>query len=148
MIRVVLAVVLLVTVTGVALSTVETGRRDRTAPRLDTGVERVERAARLLVDRDDPTAASVPGASRLVTLRLPARSLANAGVARVALRGADDEVRYRLNGGRTRRHGLPVDLRTPGGPVVLRAAGRHCLRLGLVGPSAGVRVARAGAAED
>ena len=148
MIRVVLAVVLLVAVTGVALSAVETGRRDRTAARLDAGVERVERAARLLVDRDDPTAAGVPGASRTVTLRLPARSLANAGVARVALRGTDDEVRYRLDGGRTRRHALPVDLRTPAGAVVLRAAGRQRLRLGLVGPPVGVRVARAGAAED
>lgn len=144
MIRVVLAVVLLVAVAGVALSAAETGRRDRTAARLDAGVERVERAARLLVDRDDPTAASVPGASRLVTLRLPARSLANAGVALVALRGADDEVRYRLDGGRTRRHALPIDIRTPAGPVVLRAAGRHRLRLGLVGPPAGVRVARTG----
>ena len=102
----------------------------------------------LLVDRDDATAADVPGARRIVTFRLPARSLANAGVARVALRGADDEVRYRLRGGRTRRHGLPVDLRTSGGPVVLRTAGRHRVRLGLVGPPTGVRVERADPAND
>jgi hypothetical protein len=143
-IRVVLAVVLLVAVVGVALSAVDAGRRDRTAAHLDAGVERVERAARLLVDRDDPTAASVPGARRVVVLRLPARSLASAGVAAVRVSGADDEVRYRIDGGRPRRHALPVDLRTPEGPVVLRAAGRHRLWLGLVGPPAGVRVARAG----
>jgi hypothetical protein len=141
-IRVVLAAVLLVAVASVALSAVDAGRRDRTTARLDAGVERVERAARLLVDRDDPTAAGVPGARRVVRLRLPARSFAAAGVERFALRGADDEVRYRLDGGRPRRHGLPVDLRTPGGPVVLRATGRHRLRLGLVGPPAGVRVGR------
>ncbi|MFB6168633.1 MAG: ABC transporter [Haloferacaceae archaeon] len=144
MIRVALAVVLLVAVAGVAFSAVDAGRHDRTAARLDAGVERVERAARLLVDRDDPTATGVPGARRVVSLRLPARSLANAGVARVALRGGDDEVRYRLDGGRARRHALPVDLRTPDGPVVLHTAGRHRLRLGLVGTPAGVRVARAG----
>ncbi len=142
MIRVVLAAVLLVAVAGVGTAAIETGRHDRTATRLDAGVERVERAARLLVDRADPTAAGVPGARRTVTVRLPARSLSSAGVASFALRGDADTVTYRVRGGRTRRHALPVDLRTLGGPVKLRTAGRHRLRLGLVGPPTVVRVSR------
>jgi hypothetical protein len=141
-IRVALVAVLLVATAGVATAAVETGRHDRTAARLDAGVERVERAARLLADRDDPTAAGVPGARRPVTVRLPPRSLASAGVASFAVRGERDLVTYRVRGGRPRRHAVPVDLRTPDGPVVLRAAGRHRLRLGLVGPPVGVRVDR------
>ncbi len=147
MIRVVLAAVLLVAVAGTAAAAIETGRHDRTAARLDAGVERIERAARLLVDRADPTATGVPGARRVVTVRLPARSLSSAGVASVVFRGETDTVSYRVRGGRTRRHALPVDLQTPGGPVDLRAAGRHRVRLGLVGPPTGVRVTRERPAE-
>lgn len=147
MIRVALAAVLLVAVAGTAAAAIETGRHDRTAARLDAGVERIERAARLLVDRADPTATGVPGARRVVTVRLPARSLSSAGVASVALRGETDAVTYRVRGGRTRRHALPVDLQTPGGPVDLRAAGRHRVRLGLVGPPTGVRATRERPAE-
>ena len=147
MIRVVLVVLLLVAVAGVATAAVETARQDRTATRLEASVETVERAARLLVDRGDPTARGVPGARRVVSVRLPARTLANAGVESVSFRGATDRVTYRVAGGRARRHALPVDLYTPDGPVVLRASGRHRLWLGLVGPPTGVRVERPAPAE-
>lgn len=139
-VRLVLTVALLVAVAGVATAAVDAGRHDRTATRLAAEVERVERAARLLADRDDPTAVGVSGARRVVTVDLPERGVASAGVASFALRGERDLVTYRVAGGRTRRHALPVDLWTPDGPVELRRAGHHDLSLGLVDSPARVRV--------
>ncbi|MFB6160011.1 MAG: hypothetical protein ABEJ61_02420 [Haloferacaceae archaeon] len=145
MIRVALAAVLLVAVAGVAVQAIDAGRRDRTATRLDAATERLTRAARLLADRDDPTAPGVVGARRVVTVRLPDRALASAPVESFAVVGAHDRVTYRLPGGRPRRTDVPVDLRTPDGPVSLHAPGHHRLVLGLVGPPRpGVTVARSG----
>jgi len=137
-IRVVLALVLTVALAGVAFQAIERGRTDRTAASLDAAADRLVRAASLLVDRDDPTAADVPGARRVVRLDLPERSLAAAPVASFAVDGGDGApeaggwVRYRAEGAEPTRVRVPVDLRTPDGPVVLRGGGRRRLDLRLV----------------
>ncbi|MFB6080905.1 MAG: hypothetical protein ABEJ81_07905 [Haloferacaceae archaeon] len=138
MIRVLLAVVLTVALAGVAFQAIERGRIDRTTTRLDAATDRLRRAASLLVARDDPTAVGVPGARRVVRIDLPERSLAAAPVASFAVNGSDGAaepggwVRYRVRGARPTRVHVPVDLRTPDGPVVLDGEGRRRLRLGLV----------------
>lgn len=138
MIRVVLALILTVALAGVAFQAIEHGRIDRTATRLDAAADRLVRAASLLVDRDDPTAADVPGARRVVRLDLPEQSLAAAPVASFAVNGSDGVaaaggwIRYRVRGARPTRVRVPVDLRTPDGPVVLGDGGRRRLVLRLV----------------
>lgn len=155
MIRVLLALVLTVALAGVAFQAIERGRVDRTATRLDAAADRLRRAASLLVARDDPTATGVPGARRVVRLDLPEGSLAAAPAASFAVNGSDGApeaggwIRYRVRGARPTRVRVPVDLRTPDGPVVLGGGGRRRLVLRLVadgdpavvverGPSTGV----------
>jgi hypothetical protein len=143
-IRVALAAVLLVAIAGVGVQAIETGRHDRTVDRLDAATERLTRAARLLSDRDDPTVAEVPGARRVVAVWLPERALASAPADSFVVDGADDRVVYRVRGGRPRRTHVPVDLRTPDGPVTLGGPGRYRLVLELVAPPRpGVAVTRA-----
>jgi hypothetical protein len=137
-IRVVLVAVLAVAVAAVAVPAVERGRVDRTATALDAAADRLDRTARLLVARDDPTGVGVGGARRVLTLELPVRGPGAAAVERFALDGRDGAagpggwVRYRVAGGETRRVRVTADLRTPDGPVVLRDGGRHRLVLRLV----------------
>lgn len=152
MIRVVLVVALTVALAGVAFAAVDDGRVERTTARMDAAADRVSRAATLLVDRDDPTARGVAGARRVVTVDLPERSLAAAPVAAFAVNGSDGTaepggwIRYRVEGGAPVRVRVPVDVRTPDGPVVLRGSGRRRLVLRLVaGRPPGVVVGRADA---
>lgn len=154
MIRVLLALVLTVALAGVAFQAIERGRTDRTATRLDAAADRLRRAAGLLVARDDPTAAEVPGARRVVGIDLPERSLAAASVASFAVNGTDGTaepggwIRYRVRGGRTRRVRVPTDLRTPEGPVTLRGGGRRRLVLRLIAADGPAVVVERGTATD
>ncbi|MFB6301443.1 MAG: hypothetical protein ABEH78_01070 [Haloferacaceae archaeon] len=138
MIRVLLALLLTVALAGVAFQAIERGRIDRTATRLDAAADRLARAASLLVARDDPTASGVPGARRVVRLDLPERSLAAAPVASFAVNGSDGApeaggwIRYRVAGARPTRVRVPVDLRTPDGPLVYAGGGRRRFVLRLV----------------
>lgn len=138
MIRVLLAAILTVALAGVAMGAIERGRVDRTATHLDAAADRLVRTAELLVARDDPTADGVPGARRVLQLDLPERSLGAAAVGAFAVNGSDGAsaaggwVRYRVRGARAVRVRVPVDLRTPDGPVVLHGAGRRRLSLRLV----------------
>lgn len=149
MIRVLLIAALTVALAGVAFAAVDEGRVERTATRLDAAADRLSRAAGLLVDRNDPTATAVPGARRVVSVDLPPRSLAAARVDAFAVNGSDGSagpggwIRYRVHGARGRRVRVPVDLRTPDGPVVLRGSGRRRLVLRLVvGDPPAVRIER------
>lgn len=152
MIRVLLVAALTVALAGVAFAAVDDGRVERTATRLDAAADRLSRTASLLVDRDDPTARHVPGARRVVAVDLPSRSLAAAPVDAFAVNGSDGPagpggwVRYRVRGASQTRVRVPVDLRTPDGPVVVRGSGRRRLVLRLVdGDPAGVLVGRVNA---
>jgi hypothetical protein len=137
-IRVVLALLLTVAVAGVGFQAIERGRIDRTTTRLDAAADRLVTAASLLVDRDDPTAAGVPGARRVVRLDLPERSLGAAAVASFAVNGSDGApdaggwISYRARGAMATRVRVPVDVQTPDGPVTLAGGGRRRLLLRLV----------------
>ncbi|MFB6281744.1 MAG: hypothetical protein ABEH40_06975 [Haloferacaceae archaeon] len=154
MIRVLLALILTVALAGVAFQAIERGRIDRTTTRLDDAADRLIRAASLLVARDDPTAAGVPGARRVVRIDLPERSLAAAPVASFAVNGSDGAaaaggwIRYRAEGARPTRVRAAADLRTPDGPVVLGGGGRRRLTLRLVADGGPAVVVERGARAD
>lgn len=170
MIRVVLAVLLAASILAVALPAIDDARTTRTSDAMASAAERVSRAARTLVASDDPTAPTVPGARRVVTVRVPADSWGWRGVRSVTIRGerggattetarsdAPDEegptdaaLTYRLSGGDRRRIPLAVEgaaVRTPDGPVVF-GPGRRSVTLSLVadrGLAVVVRPIRGGA---
>jgi hypothetical protein len=146
-IRVVVAVALTTALVAASLPAVADARADRTDAELRTAGEHVRRAAAALWTDEDATRSGVSGARRVVTVHLPRASWAAAGVAWFAVGGAPASeadapesrprnrslVAYRVRDGPTRRLRLPgVAVRTPEGPVVLREAGAHRLRLRLV----------------
>ncbi|MFB6129699.1 MAG: hypothetical protein ABEJ28_02645 [Salinigranum sp.] len=153
MIRAVTAVLLAVALLAAVQPAVDAARARRTASALRTETTRLERAARALVDREDPTPAGVVGARRTVSIRVPRRGLAAAGVSSVRIgappnatsRGpaasvarTNDAVTYELSGGSSATIWVEgVDLRTPDGPVTFEAPGRHRVSLTLVGDPAG-----------
>jgi len=131
-IRTVLAVLLTVALLAAVTPAVDEGRERRTAIHLDRVVDRIDRAARSLHAHEDPTAPDVAGARRIVSVRLPERSWTAVG-ARLWIDGERDLIGYRLDGGRARRTRLPgVDLRTPGGRLVVDGGSRRRLELSLV----------------
>ncbi|SDZ88296.1 hypothetical protein SAMN04488065_0988 [Haloplanus vescus] len=132
MIRVVLAVLLTVALLAAVTPAIDESRTSRTAIHLNRVTERVARAANSLVAHEDPTAPGVPGARRLVRLRLLERSW-TAVDASLWVDGEDDQIGYRLAGERPHRTTLrEIDLRTPNGPIRFDAAGRYRLELSLV----------------
>lgn len=140
--RALAAVVLAGLLLSASLPGVDRARESRTTARLDAEAAAFERAVRGLLS-EDATAGDVPGARRTVDVRVPGGGWTAAPVAYVAVRGTDGgsrraSVAYRLAEGpeRVRRVG-GVDVRTPGGPVVLSSPGRHRLRLRLRSPSDG-----------
>lgn len=140
MIRAVFVAALAVGVLAVSLPAIDAGRADRTAATLDATAERIDRAAGLLRDREDPTGPVLPGARRVVTLAIPSASWVDAAVAYVSIGGPPGHptgdanvVTYRIEGREPRRIRLDgVDIRTREGPVVFRGEGRHDLVLSLV----------------
>ncbi|MBP1985581.1 DUF7311 family protein [Halolamina salifodinae] len=126
MIRALLAVALAAALLAATLPAVESAAADRTAAALDRDIDRIERAGKSLLADDDP------GARRVVTVTLPAKSLSSAGVDGFTIACQPRcTVRYRLDGAgsRTRRLTLPVT--TPDGPIRLARAGEHRLTLRL-----------------
>lgn len=129
MIRAVLAAVVAAALLAAALPAVESVRTDRTSAAMERSVERIERAGNGLLASD----AADAGARRVVSVSLPARSLASAGVERFTVSCSPDcAVRYRLAGGLAERHRVrSVPLATPEGPVRFSKPGTHRLALGL-----------------
>lgn len=153
MLRAVLAVALAVALLAASLPAVDGARRDHAASQVRSQLERLATAARDLAARNDPVPVGNAGATRTVTLRLPARGWHSAGVAYVAIGGSPendttdtpegDVLAWRLVGGPPRVLRVEgVDLRTvmvagdrlapDGRPLVLRGSGRHRVELSLV----------------
>lgn len=147
MIRVVVVVALTTALVAASLPAVADARADRTDAELRTAGERVRRAAAALWTHEDATRPGVGGARRVVSVRLPRASWSTARVGWFAVGGGPlpeagaagggsrnrSLVAYRVRGGTTRRLRLPgASVRTPDGPVVLREAGVHRVRLRLV----------------
>jgi hypothetical protein len=159
-IRAVLSVTLAAALLAAALPALDDAARTRTAATVEADAEHLRDVATALATTDDAVPADRPGARRVVTVRLPPDSLATAPVEHLAVGGrpdaaaapgsatavtglptdAPDVLAYRLAGRPTQTVRVPVDLRTPGGPVVLREAGTHRLTLGLVRDEQGVSV--------
>lgn len=126
MIRALLAVVLAAALLAASLPAVESAAADRTAASLDREVDRLERAGHSLLADDDP------GARRIVSVSLPAASLAAAGVDSFAV-SCDQRclVRYVLDSGASRSRRLDLPLATPEGEVRFGSPGEHRLTLAL-----------------
>lgn len=136
MIRVVLAVVLTTALLGVSLPAIDDARRDHTETTVRTELQRLERAATNLLDMDDPTD---DGARRVVTIKLPARSWTDVGIACVAVgparTGSGGRLTWAVEGGTRRVRRLPrIPIRTADGDALtINASGRHRLVLSLDG---------------
>lgn len=126
MIRALLAVTLAAALLAASLPAIESAAADRTAASLDRDVDRLERAGESLL------AADAPGARRVVTVSIPADSLAAVGVDELVV---DCEprcaVRYVLSNGASRTRRLDFPLTTPAGAVRFGSPGEHRLTLGL-----------------
>ncbi|SDM10800.1 hypothetical protein SAMN04487949_0877 [Halogranum gelatinilyticum] len=137
MIRVVVAVAVATALLATSLPAVDSARADRTAAHLDGEMARLSAAATSLVDDDDATVSGVPGARRVLSVSVPARSWTAAGVDAIRVGCRDGEgcrrpmVGYELDNGRQRRVRLDVPLVVADGPLVLRETGRHRLTLTL-----------------
>lgn len=140
MIRLLLSATLAAALLAAALPAVDDARADRAATSLDADGERMVRAVESLAYGDDPTSSLSTAPRRTVRVSVPARSWTAAGVSYVAVGGKPGEsgsrpvLTYALSGGREteRRLSLPVPLRTPDGPVVLRGSGSHALSFSLL----------------
>jgi hypothetical protein len=149
--RVALAVALTVAVFAVALPGVDEAARQRTTHELRGEVGTVVTAGESLLNRDERTARRATGARRTVSVSLPSRSLAAAGVDYLAFGGVPTgdespptvrprQVSYRLRDGPRRRFRVPIPLSPAGDrPLVVRGDGIHRLVLSL-GVADGERV--------
>lgn len=127
MIRAVLAVSLAAALLAASLPAIDAAAADRTAAALDREADRVEHAGTSLLAEDDP------GARRVVTVTLPARSLTAAGVDTLSIDCQPRcALRYSLDGGAARVRRLALPLRLPDGPVRLATPREHRLVLRLV----------------
>ncbi|MDS0297965.1 hypothetical protein NDI76_04355 [Halogeometricum sp. S1BR25-6] len=139
MLRVVLAAVLATAVLVASLPAVEDARADRTATALDTSIARLSAAGSALAVGSDATSDPAVAPRRAVVLSLPRPTWTAAAVEYVAVGGSPggpgnrSVVTYAVEGGgETRRLlSLPVPVRTPGGPVVLRGRGERSVSLSL-----------------
>lgn len=140
MLRLLLAAAVTAALLSTALPAVEDARADRVATSLDADAERTVRAVESLAHSEDPTRSLSTAPRRTVRVSLPARSWTAADLSYVAVGGRPDAegsrpvLTYAFAGGTgtERRLSLPVPLRTPDGPVVLREAGTHALSLSLL----------------
>lgn len=139
MIRLVVAAVLTVATFAAALPAVDDARASRTDAVIQGTTDRLERAGRSLATTEDATQTRALAATRRVGLTLPSRSFTAAQPSFVAVGGPPggpgnrSVVTYAVSS-TTRRHHLPlpIPVRTPDGPVVVREPGRHAVSLALV----------------
>lgn len=134
MIRTVLTVLLAAALLSIGLPAVDAVADGRTAAQMDRTVDRVAAAARDLSAEDPgPTAELAP--RRVVSVRIPGRSLTTARVEHVTVAGGGDDparIRYALAGREPTSYRVAVPIATPDGPVALRTPGEQTLVLRFV----------------
>lgn len=137
MLRAVVTVMLAVAVLAASLPLVTAVRVERADAAVNRELTAVSATVADLLARDD--AVSGPGARRVVTIRLPERSMGSAGVVRVVLGAGprEDLLAWRIRGGDRRHLRAPGPVTHRGHPLELRRAGRHRLVFGLVPDGAG-----------
>ena len=141
MIRLVVAAALTVATFAAVVPAVDDARATRTDAAIERAVDRIDRAGRSLATTEDATPTRERAATRRITVRLPRASLTAAQPSFVAVGGRPEgpgnrsAVTFALAESPTRLRGLslPVPVRTPAGPVVLREPGRRSVSLALVG---------------
>jgi hypothetical protein len=125
-IRALLAVALAAGLLAASLPAIESAAADRTTAGLDRDIDRLKHAGESLLADDDP------GARRVVSVSLPAGSLAGIGVDAFTVRCEPRcTVRYTLGNGASRTRRLELPLATPEGPVRFGSSGEHRIMLGL-----------------
>ncbi|WP_144901790.1 DUF7311 family protein [Halobellus captivus] len=140
MIRLVVAAVLTVATLAAAMPAIDDARATGTDAKLEGTIDRIERAGRALATGEDATSRRSHAATRRVTVRFPRASLTTARPSFVAVGGKPDgpgnrsTVVYGPSTGSTRLRSLsiPTPVRTPDGPVVFEATGRHAVSIALV----------------
>ncbi|MFB6252260.1 MAG: hypothetical protein ABEI27_11370 [Halobellus sp.] len=145
MIRLVVAAVLTVATLAAAVPAIADAGATRAAEGIESAADRIERAGHGLASTNDPVETRRQAATRRVTVTLPRASWTTAAPAFVAVGGRPggpgnrSVVTYALPSSPTRLRGLslPVQIRTPTGPVVFRSSGRHALSLALVADARG-----------
>jgi len=140
-IRLVVAAVLTVATLAAAFPAIDDARGTGTDAALSGATDRIERAGQALATSEDATLSRSHAATRRVEFRIPTPSLTTARPSFVAIGGKPGGpgnrslVAYGVDSSPTRLRGLslPVPVRTPEGPVVFEATGRHAVSLALVG---------------
>ncbi|MFB6092519.1 MAG: hypothetical protein ABEK02_05865 [Haloquadratum sp.] len=140
MIRVVVAAVLTVATLAAVAPAVDDARATRVDAVTEGTVERIERAGRTLASTEDATRTRELAATRRIEVAIPRASLTVARTRFVAVGGRPggpgnrSVLAYATASAPTRLRGLslPVPVRTPDGPVVLRGAGRRAIEIALV----------------
>lgn len=137
MLRVVVTVMLAVAVLGASLPSLASVRVERADAAVHKELTTVRATVADILTRDD--AVSEPGARRVLTIRLPERSMGSAEVVRVVLGAGprEDLLVWRVRGGEGRHLRVPGPVTHRGHPLELRQAGRHRLVFGLVPDGAG-----------
>lgn len=136
-VRVVIAVVLATALVATALPAMDAGRERATDTHLRGEVGELERTAASLLETEETAWNESDAPQRTVTVRVPERGWWRAGVDRFVVRepAADStrgRVAYDIDGRRERVCTLDVAMRPDDGPVDIRRAGEHGLRLRLV----------------
>lgn len=134
MIRTALAVLLAAALLSISLPAVDAVAEERTAAQMDRAVDRIGAAATELPAEDPgPTADLAP--RRVVSVRLPGRSLTTARVEHVTVTGSGEDparISYALVGRSPTSYRVAAPIATPEGPVALRTPGEHTLVLRFV----------------
>ncbi|WP_323191986.1 hypothetical protein [Halostella sp. PRR32] len=136
-VRVVIAAVLATALVAAALPAVDAGRERASDTHLRGEVDELERSAAALLEREETAWTESNAPQRTVTVRIPERGWWRAGVDFLAIRAPPDgsargRVTYKVDGRRERVCTLDLAMRPRNGPIDIRRAGEHDLRLRLV----------------
>lgn len=136
-VRVVLAVVLATALVATALPAMDAGGERATDAHLRGEVGELERTAAALLETEETAWNESDAPQRTVTVAVPERGWWRAGVDHFVVRdpAADStrgRVAYDIDGRRERVCTLDVAMRPDDGPIDIRRAGEHELRLRLV----------------
>lgn len=134
MIRTVLTVLLAAALLSISLPAVDAAAEERTTAQMDRAVDRIVVAATELPAEDPgPTPNLAP--RRVVSVRLPDRSLTTARVEHITVTGGGDDparISYALVGRSPTSYRVTAPIATPDGPVALRTPGEQTLVLRFV----------------
>lgn len=135
MIRYVVAIVLMVAILGVSFAGLETASTAASEREVRASITDLEDAAVSLISNDELPPAGHPGAQRLVTVEMPAKSLTTKPISHFELRRVTGErlsvVAFRIEGGPMHTETIDVPIRNATGGDVVELSGTEDRRLRL-----------------